>query len=406
MSPLSVLVAVLSAAVGVAITFFIMKRLADGAREQLRDSFQALSAEALRGNSEAFLRLARTELERASTDAKVDLEQRQQAIGALLAPIRDTLAANDDKLQRIEKERVDSFARLEEEMKAVARASGELRAETVNLAKALNSSSARGSWGELQLRRVCELAGMLEHCDFVTQETVQSAAGALRPDVVVKLPANRTIVIDAKAPADAFLAAVACDDEEKRKELYARHAAQVRGRVDGLSRKQYWEQFEHAPDFVVLFLPNEAFYSVALQVDPSLMEHAVAQRVLIATPVSLIGLLKVVALGWRQEQIAESAQQVSELGRELYDRLRVLAEHFEKLGGNLQKTVESYNAAVGSVERSVFPSARRFQELGAAGPKPIGELKQVDVIPRALAAPDWTAPEENGGPTAGPTLPA
>jgi DNA recombination protein RmuC len=275
------------------------------------------------------------------------------------------------------------------EVAGVASASEKLRTETTVLARALHNTNARGSWGELQLRRACELAGMLEHCDFVTQETVQGADGALRPDLVVKLPADRTIVVDAKAPAAAFLEASACDDPDRQTELLQAHAAHVRKHVDLLSKKSYWEQFAHAPDFVVLFLPNEAFYSAAMQYEPALLEYAVEQRVLIATPVSLIGLLKVVALGWRQERIAESAQEVSDAGRELYERLRRLTEHFERIGMSLSKSVEAYNSAVGSLERSVFPQARRFEALGAAGSKPIQALEPLGLTPRGLAAPDW-----------------
>ena len=368
------------------------QRIADlnAARDRLAESFKALSVDALRGNNEAFLQLARTELERVRAEAQGDLAQRQNAIESILAPIRDGLAANDDALKKIEKERVESFGRIMNEVAGVANASEKLRSETVALSRALHSSSSRGSWGEVQLRRVCELAGMLEHCDFVSQETVQGTDGALRPDVVVKLPGDRSIVVDAKAPASAFLAAAACENADEQKALYATHAAQVKKHVDLLSRKAYWEQFERAPDFVVLFLPNEAFYSAAVQHEPELIDYAATQRVLIATPVSLIGLLKIVALGWRQERIAESAQQVSDTGRELYDRLRKLTEHFDKLGVNLRRAVEAYNATVGSIEHSVFPQARKFERLGAAGAKPLAEVEQVDVIPRTLAAADWS----------------
>jgi DNA recombination protein RmuC len=359
------------------------------ARDQLRETFQALSAEALRGNNETFLQLARSELERARSEARADLDQKQVAIDALVVPIRDGLATYDAKLQQIERERTESFAKLAEQVAGVVSASDRLRSETVNLSKALQSSNTRGAWGELQLKRVCELGGMLEHCDFSTQHSVQSADGLLRPDVVVHLADNRTIVIDAKAPAAAFFEASNCDDPQRQKELLAAHALQVKKHVDGLSKKSYWEQFDDAPDFVVLFLPNEALYSAAVQHEPSLLEYAVAQRVLITTPTSLVGLLKVVALGWRQERIAKSAAEVSALGRDLYDRLRVMSDHFSKLGSHLQKAVDAYNGSVGSIERSVFPQARKFEALGAGAMKPIGELLPIDVVPRALAAPDW-----------------
>lgn len=367
----------------------------NNAREQMREAFQTLSTEALRGNNEAFLQLARTELERAREETRVDLTQRQSAIESLVTPIRDGLAANEAKLHEIEKDRIESFGRLMNEVAGVATASERLRSETVALSRALHSTNARGSWGELQLRRVCELAGMLEHCDFTTQDTVQGETGALRPDLIVRLPGGRTIVVDAKAPATAFLEAAACDEPGRQSELLKEHAAQVKKQVDLLSKKSYWEQFDNAPDFVVLFLPNDAFYSEAIRHEPELLEYAVQQRVLIATPVSLIGLLKVVALGWRQERIAESAQSVSDAGRELYDRLRKMTEHFEKIGINLHKAVDAYNSAVGSMERSVFPKARMLEQLGAAGPKLIAEPEQVEVTPRVLAAPDWVAAPSN-----------
>lgn len=366
----------------------------NAAREQLRVTFQALSAEALRGNNEVFLQLARAELDRARVEANTDLETRQAAIEQLVSPIRESLSANDAKLHQIEKERVESFGRLMTEVAGVAAASEKLRSETTVLSRALTGTNARGSWGELQLRRVCELAGMIEHCDFTTQETVHGQEGSLRPDLIVKLPAGRTIVVDAKAPATAFLEATRTEDPARQKELIEAHAAHVKKHVDLLSKKSYWEQFDNAPDFVVLFMPNEAFYSAAIQHEPALLEYAVEQRVLIATPVSLIGLLKVVALGWRQERIAESAQEVSDAGRELYDRLRILTDHFNKVGGNLRKSVEAYNSAVGSMEKSVFPQARKFERLGAAGAKPIAETDPIELAPRSLSAPDWVESPE------------
>ena len=359
------------------------------ARDQLRETFQALSAEALRGNNEQFIQLARSELDRVRSEAKADLEQKQTAIDTLVAPIRDTLAQVDTKLQEIERDRTSSFATLAEQISGMATASDKLRSETVNLSKALQSSNVRGSWGEFQLKRACELAGMIEHCDFSTQHTVQSEDGAIRPDVVVHLPGNRSIVIDSKAPATSYIEASNSDDPARQKDLLAAHAASVRKHVDALSKKSYWEQFDSAPDFVVLFLPNEALYSAAVQYDPNLLDYAVEQRVLLTTPTSLIGLLKVVALGWRQERIAESAQEVSNLGRELYDRLRVLSDHFGKIGKHLHNAVDAYNGAVGSIERNVFPQARRFEQLGAGNVKKIDELEQLDVVPRALTAPDW-----------------
>jgi DNA recombination protein RmuC len=353
---------------------------------QLREAFQALSTDALRANNEQFLQLARQELERVREATSTEATQKHREIDALLEPIRQGLAGYDAKLAEIEKGRVESFATLVERLDTVARVGDTLRGETAMLARALRSSNTRGTWGEVQLRRVCELAGMIDHCDFRTQQTVGDGESRLRPDLVVNLPGGKTIVVDSKAPATAFLDAVGCEDESRRRELLAQHAAHVKGHVAALSRKSYWEQFEQAPEFVVLFLPNEAFFSAALEHEPSLIELGVEQGVVIATPTTLIALLKAVAYGWRQERIAESAQAVSALGRELYDRLSTIGRHFGEVGRNLERTVKSYNESVGSLEKRVLVTAREFHALGAAGSRPIAELEELTARPRALSA--------------------
>ena len=310
------------------------------------------------------------------------------AMENMLAPIRDGLAKYDAKLGEIERERTRSFASLAERMEAMSAASDVLRGETANLSRALRSSNVRGAWGELQLKRAVELAGMVERCDFTVQHTTAANGddGRLRPDMVVHLPGGTSIVVDAKTPAAAVLEAVNCTDDVTRKRLCAEHVVAVRRHIETLSRKAYWEQFEHAPEFVVMFLPSEAFFSTALEFDPPLFEHAFEQKVLIATPTTLVALLKAVAFGWRQEAVAQNAQEISELGRELYDRIRTLGDHFSDVGDHLAKSVQAYNRAVGSLEKRVLPQARRFQTLGAAASREIAPLDAIEVAPVPLSA--------------------
>ena len=360
---------------------------------QLRDSFQALSGEALRDSSAHFLQLARTELERLQASAAVQLGEKERSIEGLVAPIRDGLARYDAKLAEIEKERTRSFAALGEQIAGVALAGSQLRDTTASLARALGNNNVRGAWGELQLRRVVELAGMIEHCDFSMQETVEHEGSRQRPDLVVKLPGGRQIVVDAKAPAIALLEAAHTESEPLRAALVADHVAHVREHVKVLNAKAYWDQFDQSPDFVVLFLPSEAFFSLALQQDPTLFEESFEKRVIIATPTTLLALLKACAYGWRQESVAENAREISTLGRELFERVRKLGEHVGSLGTHLARSVNAYNETVGSLERRVLPSARRFTELGAA---PVGsaipELQELESLPKSLVIPPPTAP--------------
>ncbi len=363
--------------------------LVDDARAKLSDAFKALSADALRATSASFLELARTSLEKYQEGARGDLDKRERAIAELLSPVKESLGKLDQEIRTIEKAREGAYGAVTAHLRAMAEAQGELRTEAANLVRALRAPQVRGRWGELQLRRVVELAGMIDHCDFHEQQSADGDGGRQRPDLVVHLPGGRNVVVDAKAPLQAYLEAVEAKDEATRRARLADHARQIRDHVQALSRKAYWELFKPAPEFAVLFLPGESFYAAALEEDPALLEAGVEKRVIVATPTTLIALLKAVAYGWRQEAVAENAEVVASLGRELYKRLSDLGTHFAKLGRLLGQTVGAYNQAVGSLEARVLPTARRFEELSAApGDAELPQLDAVEASPRPIVAPE------------------
>jgi DNA recombination protein RmuC len=355
------------------------------AEEKLADAFKALSADALRNNNQSFLDLARQNLEKFQETAKGDLERRQNAIDELVKPLKESLEKVDDKILELEKTRVGAYAELREQVKTLATSQSQLQSETGNLVKALRMPHVRGRWGEIQLRRVVEMAGMVRYCDFAEQTTVNGEDGRLRPDMIVRLPGNRTIVVDSKVPFDAFYESISAVDEEVRSSKLKDHARLVRTHIATLSRKQYQEAVQPTPEFVLLFLPGETFYSAALENDPKLIEDGVSQNVIIATPTTLIALLKAISYGWRQEQMAENAHEVSNLARKLYDRLRTFTKHYDTIGRNLDRALDAYNQGVRSLETRVLVTARRFKERGALTGEDIKSVEPVDKTTRPLS---------------------
>ncbi|MYB89725.1 MAG: DNA recombination protein RmuC [Proteobacteria bacterium] len=345
---------------------------------QLQQTFTSLSQQALQSNNENFLRLAKEKLSQYQIQAEASLEKKEKAIETLLAPINEALKQTESQIRAIEKERKESYGSLTEHLKLINESQSELRTETQNLVQALRRPEVRGQWGELTLRRIAELAGMVNYCDFYEQQSGEEDDRRMRPDMVVRMPDQRELIVDAKTPLDAYLSAVQTRDSKEREELLHRHARHVRERMRELASKAYWNQFSHSPDFIVLFIPGEQFLAAALELDPQLLEDALTNKVILATPTSIIALLRAVAFGWRQQSVAKNAEEIRTLGEELYKRLATFVEHLQKLGKNLDASVEQFNKATGSLDRQVLPGARKFDELGIEKKKEIPELKMVE----------------------------
>lgn len=369
----------------------------DDARDQLRETFGAMASEALKHNSGEFLKLAQENLKAFHVRAEGALTQREQAVENLVKPIREALEKTELQMRRMENERKEAYGSLTKHLETMAESQRLLQGETRNLVQALRRPEVRGQWGELTLKRLAELAGMVDRCDFYEQEQVQTETGRQRPDMIVRMPDGREIVVDAKTPLDAYLNAVEAGDDDTRKRELERHARKVRERVRELSAKAYWQQFRNAPDFVVLFIPGDQFLTAALDQDRSLLEDALAAKVILATPTSFVALLRAVAFGWRQEALTENAEQIRKLGELLYQRLGTFAEHLAKLGKNLDASIGAYNKAVGSFDTRILPGARKFAELGIASTDAVAELEQIERAARSVqsAADPAELPDRN-----------
>jgi DNA recombination protein RmuC len=366
-------------------SFEEQKALIEVMKTEMTDTFNALSSAALKSSSEDFLRLASEHLGKVVADTKGKLGEHQAALDGMLKPLHETLKRYEEQIRSIEQNRHKAYGSLEEQLRALALTHEHLQRETSNLVSALRKPQVRGRWGEMQLRRVAELSGMSMHCDFTEQVSVDTEKGRIRPDMIVHLPMEREIVIDSKVSLDAYLDAVSAPTENERRIKMEKHAQQVRTHMNKLASKDYWSQFKQSPEFVVLFIPGESFLSSALEIDNTLIEDGIERRVIIATPTTVIALLRAIAYGWRQEQMTKNAQEISELGRQLYDRMTTLVQHFDSIGSSLEKAIASYNKAVGSMESRILPSVRRFKELGAAGGDEIPVIEQIDQKPRNLS---------------------
>jgi DNA recombination protein RmuC len=379
---LVILAAGLAVGYALAATRYAAYKARAEASTDLETTFKALASDVLKGNSQSFIELATQNLGRFQSEARSELDKKQQAFPELVKPIGETLKKADEQMRQMEKERKEAFGSIESHLRLMAEGQLQLKAETGNLVNALRRPEVRGRWGELTLRRLAELAGMVDRCDFEEQVHNAGEDGALRPDMVVHLAEDRTLVVDAKTPLDSYIAALEARTPEERETHLVHHARKVRERIKELASKRYWDQFKTSPDFVILFIPGDQFLSAALDKEHELQEDALRQKVLLATPTSLMALLKVVAYGWRQVALAENAEQIRELAESLHQRLATFAEHLQRMGGALENSVLQFNNAVGSLERQVLPAARRFTEMGVQSKKEMPELEPVETAPR------------------------
>jgi DNA recombination protein RmuC len=363
-------------------------RLLQDAEVKLREAFASLSSDALRQNNQSFLDLARASLSEFQQSARTDLDGRHKAIEDLVQPLKESLTKVGGKLEEVERNRVGTHSALAEQLRSLNTAQHSLQVETGRLVQALRSPNVRGQWGELQLRRVVEAAGMLEYCDFDLKESVSPDGTRLTPDMIVRLPGGRNVVVDAKVPSSAYLDAMEADSDAVRDGKLRDHARQVRDHIVRLGNKGYWQHFQPTPDLVIMFVPGEMLLSVAMQRDPALLEFSLGRNVMLASPLTLMALLRAVAFGWQQEKIAQNAQEISDLGRQLYDRIRVMAEHFEEVARGLTRSVDAYNKAVGSLESRVLVTARRLKEKGIPAPEELPELEVIDHTAREIGAPE------------------
>lgn len=351
---------------------------------QLANTFNQLSNEALSRNNNSFLKLAEENLKRFQSEARADLSSREKAIEQLVKPIDEALKQTTKQIHDIEKERKESYGSLRSTIDQMTKSQQQLQLETQNLVQALRRPEVRGQWGEMTLRRLAELSGMVAHCDFFEQTHTNTETGSIRPDMIVRLPEKREIIVDAKTPLDAYLSAVQAKEDKDRQRELKRHAQVIRSRVRELSRKNYWAEYSNSPEFVVLFIPGEQFLASALEVDPALLEDSMSQNIILATPTNFIALLRAVSYGWKQQALAENAEQIRELGETLYKRLSTFGNHLSKLGNSLGSTVNHFNSAVGSLERQVIPGARKFTEMGISSKNEITELPPIEQQPRQV----------------------
>ena len=358
----------------------------ENARIQLTETFTALSSKALKDNNEEFLKLAQENLKQYQAQAVNELDKKEKSIEHLLIPIKETLSKTEEQFRSIEKERKESQGALHKHLESMAQTQSTLQDETRKLVTALRRPEVRGQWGEMTLKRLAELAGMVEHCDFYEQEHVRTDDGGLRPDMIVRMPDGREIVVDVKTPLDAYISAIEAVDDTERQIHLTRHTKNVKQRINELADKEYWKQFKNAPDFVVLFIPGDQFLSAALDQEPSILENALARQVILATPTSFVALLRAVGYGWRQEQLAENAEHIKTVGEELYGRLQTFTEHLQKLGKSLDSGMKHYNSAVGSFDSRVLPSARKFNDMGISVDKKIAQPNQIETAVRQIEA--------------------